>query len=248
MHDAEEEARIAKPPRRLAERTLVSLARKLKGDSTFSFDPSLTVTDIMGFALRRGVMAVRGVQLALQARSWVFPVFVGRGVRVTGKRHLHLSAGVTIDDYCRLDCVGKHGITLGRGATLRRGAHIEVTSVMRQIGEGAVIGDRVGISEGCFIGAKGLVRIGDDTVIGPGSYIVAENHVFTSQETTIQSQGVTRSGIEIGPDCWLGAGAIVLDGVSIGEGAVVGAGSVVNRNLGSFTVAVGVPARALRGR
>jgi len=229
-------------------RSVVRIARRLKGDETFAIDPRLTTSDLLGFALRRAIMALRGLILSARTRSWVFPVFVGRGVRIIGARHLRLSPGVTIDDYCRLDCVGKQGISLGRGATLRRGTQIEVTSVMRQLGEGAVIGERVGISEGCFIGAKGLVSIGDDTIIGPGTRIIAENHVFASRGQSIMSQGVTRQGIDIGADCWLGAGVVVLDSVSIGEGSVVGAGAVVNRSIEPYTVAAGVPARTLKNR
>lgn len=229
-------------------RMLVRLARRLKGDDTFSIDPGIKTGDLLGLLWRRGVMALRGVVLAMRTGHWAFPVFVGRGVRVSGARHLYLSPAVTIDDYCRLDCVSRKGVRLGRGVTLRQGAQIEATSVMRDIGEGALIGDRVGISEGCFIAAKGEIHIGSDTIIGPGTRIIAENHVFESRTDTVQSQGVTRRGIRIGHDCWLGTNVTVLDGTSIGEGAVVGACALVNKDVEPFMVAVGVPARAIGSR
>ncbi|MBN2247178.1 MAG: acyltransferase [Coriobacteriia bacterium] len=193
-------------------------------------------------------MALRGLVLALRSRSFVAPVFVGRGVVVTDAARLRLSPGVTIGDYCRLDCTGRLGISLGRGVTLRRGTHIEVTSVLRQVAEGCVLADRVGVSEGCFIGAKGLVRIGEDTIIGPHAVIVAENHVFTDPEVPVRQQGVTREGIEIGRDCWIGGGAKVLDGVRVGDHAVIGAGAVVTHDVAPLAVAVGVPARVVQHR
>ena len=49
-------------------------------------------------------------------------------------------------------------------------------------------------------------------------------------------------------DVWLGAGAIVLDGVSIEKGSVIGAGAVVSKDIPPYSVAVGVPARVVRNR
>lgn len=229
-------------------RLLVRVARRLKDDETFDIDSALRPGDLIGVVIRRATMALRGVFLTIRTRSLVIPVFIGRGVRVTGARHLTLSPGVTIDDYCRLDCMGHSGIELGRGVTLRRGAQIEVTGVLRHLGSGIVVADRVGISEGCFVAAKGPVTIGADTIIGPGTHIIAENHVFTDRDRSIQSQGVSREGIHIGADCWLGAHVTVLDGVSIGRGTVVGAGAVVNRDIDEYSIAVGMPARVQRSR
>ena len=52
----------------------------------------------------------------------------------------------------------------------------------------------------------------------------------------------------MGDDVWLGAGTIILDGVSIGRGSVVGAGSVVTQPLAEYSIAVGVPAKKIKDR
>lgn len=52
--------------------------------------------------------------------------------------------------------------------------------------------------------------------------------------------------VTIGRNCWLGAGVIVMPGVSIGDNSVIGAGSVVTRDIPANVVAVGVPCRVLR--
>ena len=52
--------------------------------------------------------------------------------------------------------------------------------------------------------------------------------------------------VHIGKNCWLGAGVIVLPGVTIGDNAVIGAGSVVTKDIPSNVVAVGNPCKVLR--
>jgi len=99
-----------------------------------------------------------------------------------------------------------------------------------------------------FIGAKGLIEIGSDTIIGPGVKIIAENHRFSSSNVPIREQGTSRRGIKIGTDCWLGANCVVLDGVSIGDHVVVGAGAIVTHDIPDWAIAAGVPARVLRQR
>jgi acetyltransferase-like isoleucine patch superfamily enzyme len=65
----------------------------------------------------------------------------------------------------------------------------------------------------------------------------------------MMEQGVySEDPVVIGDDVWLGAGAMVLDGVKIGKGCIVGAGAVVTKNLPDYAVAVGVPAKILKNR
>jgi acetyltransferase-like isoleucine patch superfamily enzyme len=76
----------------------------------------------------------------------------------------------------------------------------------------------------------------------------AENHRYEDTDVPIRLQGETRRGIVVEDDCWLGAGAIVLDGVRIGRGAVVAAGSIVTRDVPAYTVVAGSPARVIKHR
>jgi acetyltransferase-like isoleucine patch superfamily enzyme len=121
---------------------------------------------------------------------------------------------------------------------------IEVTSTIKEVAAGCITGARVGISEGTFIGAKGLVTIGDDTDFCPGCRIIAENHSFDDPDTPIREQALVREGITIG----LGANVVVLDGCTLGDGTVIGAGAVVARDVAPGMVAVGVPAKVIRAR
>ena len=227
---------------------LQAIGRRAKRDQAFRIDDAVSAGALVGFSLRRALMAARGVLLAARTGHWVYPVFVGRGVVVTDASYLRLSAGVTIGDYCRLDCLGRTGITLGPGTTLRRGVHIEVTSNLKELAFGCSLGARVGVSEGSFIGAKGPVTIGDETDIGPGCKIIAENHSFDDVSRPIREQPLSRRGITIGTNCWFGANVVVLDSCSIGDGAVIAAGAVVTHDVAADTIVAGVPAEPVRLR
>ena len=64
----------------------------------------------------------------------------------------------------------------------------------------------------------------------------------------IRLQGVKRTGIKIGKNCWIGAKVTILDGVTIGDGCIVAAGAVVNSSFPDNSVIGGVPARLLKQR
>ena len=81
-------------------------------------------------------------------------------------------------------------------------------------------------------------------IYGPNVTLATANHPIAPElrEKALQYN----KPIRIGRNCWLGAGVIVVPGVTIGENTVVGAGSVVTRDLPANVVAVGSPCRVLR--
>ena len=62
----------------------------------------------------------------------------------------------------------------------------------------------------------------------------------------IREQGVTHKGIKIGNNCWIGAGAVFLDGAEIGDGCVVAANAVVTKKFLSNVVLAGMPAQVVK--
>lgn len=88
------------------------------------------------------------------------------------------------------------------------------------------------------------IYIGSHTMIGPGVIIATAGHpvlpILREQEYQYNAP------IHIGSNCWLGAGVIVLPGVTIGDNTVIGAGSVVTKDIPSDAVAVGAPCRVMR--
>lgn len=91
-------------------------------------------------------------------------------------------------------------------------------------------------------------KTGKNVLIGGFTSINAVNHIFKSKDKPIKEQDVSGKGIIIEDDVWLGTGVRVLDGVKISEEAFIGAGAVVTKNIDSYAVAVGLPAKVIRYR
>ena len=88
------------------------------------------------------------------------------------------------------------------------------------------------------------ITIGDYTMIGPNVVIAAGGHPVLP---SLRQEGYQYNApVHIGKNCWLGAGVIIVPGITIGDNTVVGAGSVVTKDLPSNVVAVGNPCRVLR--
>ena len=129
-----------------------------------------------------------------------------------------------------------------------RNSIIDCTGVVSELGECLKIGKNVGISPNLVMFVRGKVEIGDDVIIGPNVTIVSENHNHEMNDLPIRLQGVSRKGIKIGNNCWLGANVTVLDGVTIGDTSIIAAGSLVNKDVGSNCIFGGVPAKLIRQR
>ncbi len=88
------------------------------------------------------------------------------------------------------------------------------------------------------------IYVGDHTMIGPNVVLATGGHPILPE---LREKGYQyNASVRIGRCCWLGAGVIVLPGVTIGDNTVVGAGSVVTKDLPANVVAVGNPCRVLR--
>lgn len=88
------------------------------------------------------------------------------------------------------------------------------------------------------------IYVGDCTMFGPNVVVATAGHPILPELREKQYQ--YNMPVRIGRNCWIGAGAIILPGVTIGDNTVVGAGSVVPRDLPDGVVAVGNPCRVLR--
>jgi len=109
-------------------------------------------------------------------------------------------------------------------------------------------GANLGVSNFSFLAGQGGLKIGDNVRIGPHVVIYASNHIFNNPRIPIVEQGMSCKGITIEDDIWIGAGAIILDGVNIGEGSVIGAGAVVTKDIPPHSIVAGVPARIIKKR
>lgn len=133
----------------------------------------------------------------------------------------------------------------GINSEIRRGANL--------VNLGKIsIGERVVIRPGSHIYASAVssgpnITIGNDVLLGSGVHIYTNNHKFRDITLAIREQGWDPvEPVIINEGAWIGAGCLILPGVTIGRNAVVGAGSVVTKSIPDFCVAVGNPARVIK--
>jgi len=88
------------------------------------------------------------------------------------------------------------------------------------------------------------IYVGDYTMIGPNVTIASAGHPILPE---LREKGYQYNmQVHIGKNCWIGAGSVILPGVTIGDNTVIGAGSVVTKDIPENVVAVGNPCRVLR--
>ncbi|MDR3742415.1 MAG: DapH/DapD/GlmU-related protein [Terracidiphilus sp.] len=135
---------------------------------------------------------------------------------------------------------------------------------------GVVLGERVHLGMGTILYAPKRMTVGDDVYIGKGCTIECDGeigaHTMLANNVGLVGRhdhdvsavgysvrfapwvGDTGGGSEsvvVGPDVWIGYGAIVLTGVTVGRGAIVAAGAVVTRDVPPYAIVAGVPAKAV---
>jgi virginiamycin A acetyltransferase len=115
-----------------------------------------------------------------------------------------------------------------------------------------VIGRRSVINSGCVLYTGNGIRIGRSVLVAANCTFAPTNHEFGDPDRPIQEQGfqISRGGIYVGDNVWIGANTVLVDGARIGSGSVIGAASLVRGTLPEFCIAFGVPAevRGWRGR
>lgn len=141
--------------------------------------------------------------------------------------------------------VGRHTLVLGELLTFAHGGQIE-------IGEWCYVG------EGSRIWSAASILIGDRVLISHSANIfdnlthpvrAAARHEQFRQIMTLghpRELSLDEKPVRICSDAWIGAGAMVLRGVTVGEGGIVAAGAVVTRNVPAFTIVAGNPAEVVR--
>ncbi|WP_017317580.1 acyltransferase [Mastigocladopsis repens] len=172
-------------------------------------------------------------------------VYIQEGVEFLSASYVEIGNGVFIFKGARLDARGHQNnrIYLGNGVAIERNVNIgRLEDSYIEIGQETFVGP------GVCIAGPGDIRIGKRCLIAANSGIYANNHNFADPIEPIKYQGISRKGIVIEDDCWLGHGVAVLDGVTIGEGSVIGAGAVVTKDIPPYSVAVGVPAKVIKSR
>jgi acetyltransferase-like isoleucine patch superfamily enzyme len=149
-------------------------------------------------------------------------VHSGIGCELVAAHSIRVLGTCTMGSYCYFNADGG-SITMGASTAFNNDVHIN-----------AAIG--------------GNIVIGSHCLIGPGVVMRTANHRYSRSNAYIDTQGHDCADIVIEDDCWVGAMAVILGGVTVRRGAVIGAGAVVTKDVPPCAVVAGVPARVIKFR
>jgi len=222
------------------------LISKIKGES-FAIDERVSVSYIIRLLVSRLMMTLRGLCYFSIKRAGL--IFIGSNVKIKAAGYIKTGKNLTIDRGAYIDALSTDGINFGDNVSIGKRTTIECTGSLKHLGKGLTVGNNVGLNSDCFYGCAGGISIDDDTIIGNYVSFHSENHNYQNNEVSIRLQGVNHKGIIIGKNCWIGAKATILDGVTMQSGCIVAAGAVVK--AGRYTengIYGGVPAKLLKFR
>lgn len=132
--------------------------------------------------------------------------------------------------------------------TLEVSSNVVITNFDKpNVASGLIVLGRCEVNNNCQIDISGGVTIGNNVVISSDTVIETHDHVF--DECGMFDKQTLQSPLVIENEVWIGSRVIITSGVNrIGEGAVIAAGAVVTKDVGSYEVVGGVPARFIRMR
>lgn len=153
---------------------------------------------------------------------------------------------------------------LGRKAGAQFGQRCYVAPDANVFTHSLVLGDGSWVAAGAIL--RGHLRIGSRTSVNPYAHIAGNvvigsavmiaslasiygfNHGFERTDVLMRDQPLSHKGVVIGDDSWIGANAVILDGVTLGRGCIVAAGAVVTRSAPEYSVIAGNPGRVIADR
>lgn len=146
--------------------------------------------------------------------------------------------GITICRRTRMDVLPFQPFNIGDYSTVEDFATINNGVGAVNIGHNS----RIGLGNVLI----GPVTIGDNVILAQNIVMSGLNHNYTDVGKPIYLQGETVAMITIEDDCWIGANAVIVAGVTIGKHSVISGGAVVTKNIPPFCVAVGNPAKVIK--
>ncbi|SCK18634.1 Acetyltransferase (isoleucine patch superfamily) [Streptomyces sp. WMMB 714] len=128
------------------------------------------------------------------------------------------------------------------GQTVDESFHL-IPPVYSDHGINIRLGRNVFVNQNCRFNDIGGIDIGDDVMIGPGVSLLTSGHPLDPVQ---RRTGITSAPIRIGRNVWIGASALIMQGVTVEADAVVAAGAVVTRDVPARTLVAGVPATVIK--
>ena len=170
--------------------------------------------------------------------------YAGKGVQIHYSVRLKGTRSISLGDEVNIS----RGVSLSGRIKIGDRTCIQDFCIFQTWGGEIEVGKDCTFNPFCVIYGHGGLKIGNGVRVATRVVIAPMNHIYKDRLTPIWKQGIEAKGIVIDDDIWIGAGAIILDGVHIGRGAVVGAGAVVTENVEPYKIVAGVPARVVKER
>ena len=175
-------------------------------------------------------------------------VIFGQNVCIRHGSKIELGNNVIIDDNVLLDAKGdaNQGIKIGDNTMISRNSILSCKGGDIEFGDNSVLGIN------CLIHAVqgSNVTIGTDVITGAYTYFIGGGSYKTEKlDTTFKQQGaISKGGVTVKDNVWIGSHVQLLDGVSIGTGCIIGSGAVVTKSVPDYSVSAGVPSKIIKSR
>mgnify|MGYP002623235696 CR=1 FL=1 len=174
--------------------------------------------------IQLGYFLIRTKLIDRRARIFRFPMVI------RGRKYIDFGIGLTTGVGCRFDSFanekGHKTLTFGKNVQINDYVHI-VSMERIEIGDNVLMASHVFISDNSH-----------------GSYKC--NFEDSDPMVPPTERAYYKAPIKIGNNVWIGEGVMVMPGVTIGDGCVIGAHSIVSKDIPSFCIAVGSPARVIK--
>jgi len=171
-------------------------------------------------------------------------VIFGKSITFRNPNKISLGNGVIIDEYCMLDAKGKDNT----GIVIKDNAYIGRNTILSCKNGNIFLDTNVNIGFNCELYSLNSLEIGKNTLIAAYCYIIGGGHNADKINVPFRDQEKHAFGIKIENNVWLGTKCIIMDNCNIGESSIIGAAAVVTKNIPSFSIAAGIPARVIKKR
>ena len=171
---------------------------------------------------------------------------LGRGVKISLRTEIKCPEKMSIGDGTHISEHCYVRATPGGHVRIGKNCYIGPFTTLMDAGGFIEMQDRASLGGSNFVTGQGGLRIGEAALIAPMASIVANRHTFEDLETPIRDQPEVSKGITIGKNGWIAVGATILDGVTVGDHVVIGANSVVTKDVPSYCIVAGVPAKVIK--
>lgn len=213
----------------------------------FKFDEALNSRALFQFIWIQVWSIIRGLKVLIFLKN-PKGMLLGKGVTFFNISKIQYGKFLRLGNQVYVSALSKNGIQFGDNVSIGAFSRVIVSTSLNEIGDTISIGNNVGIGEFAYLGGAGSLEIGDECIVGQYFSCHPENHNYQNTTISIRHQGVTRKGIKIGKNCWIGSKVTILDGVTIGNGSIIAAGSVVNKSFPENSIIGGIPAKLLKNR